>query len=80
MYLMLEMLSKMSDPDMLKSLKHLLVQVKVLLIIEIGNKNISLEYLGIYKIIALLHILRHMISMKNSWIENYQALVRSKHH
>lgn len=70
----------MSDPDMLKSLKHLLVQVKVLLIIEIGNKNISLEYLGIYKIIALLHILRHMISMKNSWIENYQALVRSKHH
>lgn len=80
MYLMLEMLSKMSDPDMLKSLEHLLVQVKVLLIIEIGNKNISLEYLGIYKIIALLHILRHMISMKNSWIENYQALVRSKHH
>lgn len=80
MYLMLEMLSKMSDPDMLKSLKHLLVQVKVLLIIEIGNKNISLEYLGIYKIIALLHILRHMISMKNSWIKNYQALVRSKHH
>lgn len=80
MYLMLEMLSKMSDPDMLKSLKHLLVQVKVLLIKEIGNKNISLEYLGIYKIIALLHILRHMISMKNSWIENYQALVRSKHH
>lgn len=70
----------MSDPDMLKSLKHLLVQVKVLLIKEIGNKNISLEYLGIYKIIALLHILRHMISMKNSWIENYQALVRSKHH
>lgn len=70
----------MSDPDMLKSLEHLLVQVKVLLIIEIGNKNISLEYLGIYKIIALLHILRHMISMKNSWIENYQALVRSKHH
>lgn len=80
MYLMLEMLSKMSDPDMLKSLEHLLVQVKVLLIIEIGNKIISLEYLGIYKIIALLHILRHMISMKNSWIENYQALVRSKHH
>lgn len=80
MYLMLEMLSKMSDPDMLKSLEHLLVQVKVLLIKEIGNKNISLEYLGIYKIIALLHILRHMISMKNSWIENYQALVRSKHH
>lgn len=80
MYLMLEMLSKMSDPDMLKSLENLLVQVKVLLIIEIGNKNISLEYLGIYKIIALLHILRHMISMKNSWIENYQALVRSKHH
>lgn len=80
MYLMLEMLSKMSDPDMLKSLVHLLVQVNVLLIIEIGNKNISLEYLGIYKIIALLHILRHMISMKNSWIENYQALVRSKHH
>lgn len=80
MYLMLEMLSKMSDPDMLKSLEHLLVQVKVLLIIEIGNKNISLEYLGIYKIIALLHILRHMISMKNSWIKNYQALVRSKHH
>lgn len=80
MYLMLEMLSKMSDPDMLKSLEHLLVQVKVLLIIEIGNKNISLAYLGIYKIIALLHILRHMISMKNSWIENYQALVRSKHH
>lgn len=37
----------MSDPDMLKSLEHLLVQVKVLLIIEIGNKNISLEYLGI---------------------------------
>lgn len=70
----------MSDPDMLKSLEHLLVQVKVLLIIEIGNKNISLEYLGIYKIIALLHILRHMISMKNSWIENYQALVKSKHH
>lgn len=70
----------MSDPDMLKSLEHLLVQVKVLLIIEIGNKNISLEYLGIYKIIALLHILRHMISMKNSWIKNYQALVRSKHH
>lgn len=70
----------MSDPDMLKSLEHLLVQVKVLLIKEIGNKNISLEYLGIYKIIALLHILRHMISMKNSWIENYQALVRSKHH
>lgn len=80
MYLMLEMLSKMSDPDMLKSLEHLLVQVKVLHIIEIGNKNISLEYLGIYKIIALLHILRHMISMKNSWIKNYQALVRSKHH
>lgn len=80
MYLMLEMLSKMSDPDMLKSLEHLLVQVKVLLIKEIGNKNISLEYLGIYKIIALLHILRHMISMKNSWIKNYQALVRSKHH
>lgn len=80
MYLMLEMLSKMSDPDMLKSLEHLLVQVKVLLIIEIGNKNISLEYSGIYKIIALLHILRHMISMKNSWIKNYQALVRSKHH
>lgn len=70
----------MSDPDMLKSLEHLLVQVKVLLIKEIGNKNISLEYLGIYKIIALLHILRHMISMKNSWIKNYQALVRSKHH
>lgn len=70
----------MSDPDMLKSLEHLLVQVKVLLIIEIGNRNISLEYLGIYKIIALLHILRNMISMKNSWIENYQALVRSKHH
>lgn len=70
----------MSDPDMLKSLEHLLVQVKVLLIIEIGNKIISLEYLGIYKIIALLHILRHMISMKNSWIENYQALVRSKYH
>lgn len=61
----------MSDPDMLKSLEHLLVQVKVLLIKEIGNKNISLEYLGIYKIIALLHILRHMISMKNSWIKNY---------
>lgn len=80
MYLMLEMLSKMSDPDMLKSLEHLLVQVKVLLIIEIGNKNISLEYLGIYKIFALLHILRHMISMNNSWIKNYQALVRSKHH
>lgn len=80
MYLMLEMLSKMSDPDMLKSLKHLLVQVKVLLIKEIGNKNISLEYSGMYKIIALLHIFRHMISMKNSWIENYQALVRSKHH
>lgn len=80
MYLMLEMLSKMSDPDMLKSLEHLLVQVKVLLIKEIGNKNISLEYLGIYKIIALLHILKHMISIKNSWIENYQALVRSKHH
>lgn len=70
----------MSDPDMLKSLEHLLVQVKVLLIIEIGNKNISLEYLGMYKIIALLHILRHMISMKNSWIKIYQALVRSKHH
>lgn len=70
----------MSDPDMLKSLEHLLVQVKVLLLKEIGNKNISLEYLGIYKIIALLHILRHMISMKNSWIKNYQALVRSKHH
>lgn len=70
----------MSDPDMLKSLEHLLVQVKVLLIKEIGNKNISLEYLGIYKIIALLHVLRHMISMKNSWIKNYQALVRSKHH
>lgn len=70
----------MSDPDMLKSLEHLLVQVKVLLIKEIGNKNISLEYLGMYKIIALLHILRHMISMKNSWIKNYQALVRSKHH
>lgn len=70
----------MLDPDMLKSLEHLLVQVKVLLIKEIGNKNISLEYLGIYKIIALLHILRHMISMKNSWIKNYQALVRSKHH
>lgn len=50
---------------MLKSLKHLLVQVKVLLIIEIGNKNISLEYSGMYKIIALLHIFRHMISTKN---------------
>lgn len=39
MYLMLEMLSKMSDPDMLKSLKHLLVQVKVLLRKKIGNKK-----------------------------------------
>lgn len=64
MYLMLEMLSKMSDPDMLKSLKHLLVQVKVLLIIEIGNKNISLEYSGMYKIIALLHIFRHDFNEK----------------
>lgn len=66
MYLMLEMLSKMSDPDMLKSLKHLLVQVKVLLRKKLVTKNISLEYSGIYKIIALLHIFRHMISTKNS--------------
>lgn len=68
MYLMLEMLSKMSDPDMLKSLKHLLVQVKVLLRKKLVTKNISLEYSGIYKIIALLHIFRHMISTKNSQI------------
>lgn len=61
----------MSDFDMLKSLKYFLVQVKVFFIIEIGNKNILLEYLGIYKIIVLLYILRYMILMKNFWIENY---------
>lgn len=61
----------MSDFDMLKSLKYFLVQVKVFFIIEIGNKNILLEYLGIYKIIVLLYILRYMILTKNFWIENY---------
>lgn len=61
----------MLDFDMLKSLKYFLVQVKVFFIIEIGNKNILLEYLGIYKIIVLLYILRYMILMKNFWIENY---------
>lgn len=61
----------MSDFDMLKSLKYFLVQVKVFFIIEIGNKNILLEYLGIYKIIVLLYILKYMILMKNFWIENY---------
>lgn len=61
----------MSVFDMLKSLKYFLVQVKVFFIIEIGNKNILLEYLGIYKIIVLLYILKYMILMKNFWIENY---------
>lgn len=61
----------MSDFDMLKSLKYFLVQVKIFFIIEIGNKNILLEYLGIYKIIVLLYILRYMILTKNFWIENY---------
>lgn len=61
----------MSDFDMLKSLEYFLVQVKVFFIIEIGNKNILLEYLGIYKIIVLLYILRYMILMKNFWIKNY---------
>lgn len=61
----------MLDFDMLKSLKYFLVQVKVFFIKEIGNKNILLEYLGIYKIIVLLYILRYMILMKNFWIENY---------
>lgn len=61
----------MLDFDMLKSLEYFLVQVKVFFIIEIGNKNILLEYLGIYKIIVLLYILRYMILMKNFWIKNY---------
>lgn len=61
----------MSDFDMLKSLEYFLVQVKVFFIKEIGNKNILLEYLGIYKIIVLLYILRYMILMKNFWIKNY---------
>lgn len=61
----------MLDFDMLKSLEYFLVQVKVFFIKEIGNKNILLEYLGIYKIIVLLYILRYMILMKNFWIENY---------
>lgn len=61
----------MLDFDMLKSLEYFLVQVKVFYIIEIGNKNILLEYLGIYKIIVLLYILRYMILMKNFWIKNY---------
>lgn len=61
----------MLDFDMLKSLKYFLVQVKVFFIKEIGNKNILLEYLGIYKIIVLLYILRYMILMKNFWIKNY---------
>lgn len=61
----------MSDFDMLKSLEYFLVQVKVFFIIEIGNKNILLEYLGMYKIIVLLYIFRYMILMKNFWIENY---------
>lgn len=61
----------MLDFDMLKSLEYFLVQVKVFFIKEIGNKNILLEYLGIYKIIVLLYILRYMILMKNFWIKNY---------
>lgn len=61
----------MLDFDMLKSLKYFLVQVKVFFIKEIGNKNILLEYLGMYKIIVLLYIFRYMILMKNFWIENY---------
>lgn len=61
----------MSEFDMLKSLEYFLVQVKVFFIKEIGNKNILLEYLGIYKIIVLLYILRYMILMKNFWIKNY---------
>lgn len=60
----------MSDFDMLKSLKYFLVQVKVFFIIEIGNKNILLEYLGMYKIIVLLYIFRYMILTKNFWFKN----------
>lgn len=60
----------MSDFDMLKSLKYFLVQVKVFFIKEIGNKNILLEYLGMYKIIVLLYIFRYMILTKNFWFKN----------
>lgn len=60
----------MLDFDMLKSLKYFLVQVKVFFIKEIGNKNILLEYLGMYKIIVLLYIFRYMILTKNFWFKN----------